>query len=110
MARCKHQPDPGLRKRHRPLPSLPPPQQNNDDDRTRPSQKGPTRPLRILISEMAYLIWVLRCERVVQEKCHNERQITQRWLDAINKRLTMDKIIATRVKQGKEYVRKVRAT
>jgi len=59
--------------------------------------KGPTRLLQIIISESAYLIWVLRCERVIQSKEHSEDEIQGRWLRAINERLTTDKITAIRI-------------
>ena len=42
--------------------------------------KGTSHLLQILISESAYLIWVLRCERVIQEKLHNNQEIKSRWL------------------------------
>jgi hypothetical protein len=44
--------------------------------------------------------WVLRCERVIQEKQHTENEIKKRWLRAINERLTIDKITATKVKRN----------
>jgi hypothetical protein len=43
-------------------------------------------------------IEILRCERVIQEKTHNAREITARWIKNINKRLTEDRIIATVIK------------
>ena len=60
-----------------------------------PTRKGAIRLLQILISETAHLIWVLRCERVIQEKIHCTREIKSRWVAMINKRLTEDRIIAT---------------
>jgi hypothetical protein len=66
--------------------------------------------MQILITESAYLIWSLRCERVIQEKTHSEREINTRWLHAINKRLTDDKITATRIKRDKQTEQKVRRT
>ena len=73
-----------------------PPQRNS---RT----QGSSRLLRILVSESAYLIWVLRCERVIQERQHNENEIKARWLRAINARLTNDRITATRIKREKGF-------
>jgi len=55
--------------------------------------------LQIIISESAYLIWVLRCERVTQAKEHSDDEIKGRWLRVINERLTINKITATRVKR-----------
>ena len=65
--------------------------------------RGATRLLRILITESAYLIWVLRCERVIGEKNIHERGIRSRWLRAINLRLTNDKLIATKKKRKKGF-------
>ncbi|KAH9049819.1 ribonuclease H-like domain-containing protein [Lactarius deliciosus] len=59
--------------------------------------KGTSRLLQILVSEAAHLIWVLRCERVIQERTHSPHEIKTRWLNVINKRLTEDKIIATKL-------------
>ena len=63
-------------------------------------QRGATRLLQIIISEAAHLIWVLRCERVIQEKSHTQHEVTSRWLKAINRRLTDDKITATIIRKN----------
>jgi hypothetical protein len=72
--------------------------------------RGATRLLQILISESAHLVWVLRCERAIQECTHTPSEIRHRWLRTINARLTDDKIIATCIKRDKETVRKVKNT
>ncbi len=54
--------------------------------------------------------WVLRCERVVQERTHSESEIQARWFRAINTRLTDDKVIATRVKQDQTFTKRVTST
>src|SRR6267142_345110 len=42
--------------------------------------RGTERLLQILISELAHLIWVLRCERVIQERRHHPTEIhTMLW-------------------------------
>ncbi|KAH9056555.1 hypothetical protein EDB87DRAFT_1543520, partial [Lactarius vividus] len=64
----------------------------NQAERDRTNLSGPNRLLHILISESAYMIWVLRCERVVQLKTHSAQEIKNRWLKAINERLSNDKI------------------
>jgi hypothetical protein len=69
--------------------------------------RGPSRLIQILISESAHLAWVLRCERVIQEKNHSENEVRQRWRQVINKRLTDDKITATKIKRDKELTRLV---
>ena len=65
--------------------------------------KGPTRLLQIILSESAYLIWVLRCERAIQGKIHSETEIRERWLHEINERLTTDKIMATKIKRDNGF-------
>ena len=73
--------------------------------------KGATRLLQITISEAAHLIWVLRCERVIQEKTHSNEEVVSRWLKVINRRLTEDKITATVIKRKEKPVtRLVEAT
>jgi len=47
-------------------------------------RRGANRLLQILISESTHLIWVLRCERVIQERPHNDREAEARWFKAIN--------------------------
>ena len=93
--------------------SLKPPrddaQQGNEASRGTNS-RGATRLLRILISESAYLIWVLRCERTIGNQTHSETEIRKRWLKVINKRLTEDKIIATTIKRNTEHKNKVKHT
>ena len=76
----------------------------------RNNPKGAERLLQILISESAYLIWVLRCERVIQERQHTTNEIHNRWLRAINTRLTDDKITATKIKKDKKTIQKVKHT
>ena len=74
----------------------------NRPQRTTHTQ-GASRLLCILISESAHLIWVLRCERVIQERQHSENEIKARWLRAINAKLTNDNITATRIKREKGF-------
>ena len=65
--------------------------------------QGLSRLLQILILEAAYLVWVLRCERVIQEKHLSGNKIKNRWLCNINKRLTNNKIMATRIKRDDRF-------
>ncbi|KAG2079380.1 hypothetical protein BD769DRAFT_1380581, partial [Suillus cothurnatus] len=53
-------------------------------------KKGTSRLLRILISESAYLIWTIRCKRVIHESTHNEDSVRRRWRNAIDRRLQLD--------------------
>ena len=73
-------------------------------------RRGVTRLLQILVSEATHLIWVLRCERVIQEKVHSSHEAEARWYKAINRRLTEDKITATKIKRQKHYTELVKAT
>ncbi|KAI9569484.1 hypothetical protein HD554DRAFT_2020557, partial [Boletus coccyginus] len=45
---------------------------------------------RILISESAHLIWVIRREKVISERTHTIKEIETRWLDKMNSRLNID--------------------
>jgi hypothetical protein len=65
--------------------------------------QGVSRLLHILILVSAHLIWVLRCERVIQGRQHRETEIRARWLRATNARLTNDRITATRIKCEKGF-------
>jgi hypothetical protein len=55
-------------------------------------------------------LWVLRCERVIQERPHTKNEIQARWLRAINTRLIEGKITATRVKCEQTYAKRVIST
>lgn len=74
------------------------------------SAKGKSKLLQILVSESAYLIWTIRCERVIQKKHLDAREIKARWHRAINKRLTEDRIIATEIKRSKYVIEQLRNT
>ncbi|KAI0039558.1 hypothetical protein FA95DRAFT_1503987 [Auriscalpium vulgare] len=58
---------------------------------------GPSRLLRILVSESAHMIWVLRCERVIGGRRHTPQQIVSRWRRAILDRLVTDRITACKI-------------
>ncbi|KAI9574077.1 hypothetical protein HD554DRAFT_2055040 [Boletus coccyginus] len=55
------------------------------------TEQARARLLRIIISESSHLIWVLRCERVISERSHNEKEIATRWLDKVNLRLNINR-------------------
>jgi len=84
--------------------------QGNDKRCRQPGNKGTVRLTQILISEAAHLIWVLRCERVIQNKTHTAQETKSRWIKAINRRLTDDKITATKIKRNEPFTRLVEAT
>lgn len=75
-----------------------------------PKKSGPDRLYRILISEAAYLIWKLRCERVIQREgdpthYHSSIEIAHRWTAAMNNRLTLDREM-TRFGLSKRAIKK----
>jgi hypothetical protein len=82
------------------------PTETNQNNR-RETYRGESRLLQILLSESAYLIWVLRCERVIQGSRHTNSEIKKWWLQKINKRLTDDKINATMIKREEGFTRLV---
>ena len=56
---------------------------------------------RILITESAHLIWVLRCERRIANEDnprnhHTEQAVKNRWLKRMNKRLQIDCLLTNR--------------
>ncbi|KAH9927752.1 uncharacterized protein B0H18DRAFT_875187, partial [Fomitopsis serialis] len=61
----------------------------------KPSKDHSVKLWRILLTEAAYLIWCLRCERVIQHEDeanwkHSKRSIAARWYASVNKRLHLD--------------------
>ncbi|KAI9437106.1 hypothetical protein F5148DRAFT_989577, partial [Russula earlei] len=63
-----------------------------------------------IILEAAHLVWVIRCERVIQEHSHTEQEVCTRWHHAINTRLTNDRITASFTKRDKRALNTVRDT
>ncbi|KIK38571.1 hypothetical protein CY34DRAFT_25586 [Suillus luteus UH-Slu-Lm8-n1] len=82
------------------------PQAQNNENLT----MGASRLLRILISESAYLIWVLRCERVIRGTDHSENTIKKRWVNAIDKRLQLDRALASKNRRKPKTTTKVENT
>ena len=69
------------------------------DDGTLDSAKN--RLYRILITESAHLIWVLRCERRIANEdnpgdYHTKRAVENRWLKKMNERLQIDCLLTNR--------------
>lgn len=71
---------------------------------------GATRLLRIIISESAYLIWTLRCERTIRGREYTDREVEAAWLKVINRRLSEDKTAATKVLRKEQYINVVKNT
>ena len=72
---------------------------------------GKARLLTILLTETAYLIWKLHCEHVIQhendpDKLHMPDKITNRWLQAINTHLKMNRLHTDTLKYGKRALKK----
>ncbi|KAJ7885634.1 ribonuclease H-like protein, partial [Mycena leptocephala] len=63
------------------------------ESKTKPS--GVNRLYRILISESVYLIWKIRCERVIGRdgEAHSETEIHNRWVHTLNDRLERDRFM-----------------
>jgi len=74
------------------------------------THQGPTQLFHILLSESAYLIWVLRCERVIQERLLTEGEIKARWYCAINNRLTINKVTTTKIMRTKRFTQLIEGT
>jgi len=74
------------------------------------NHSGASRLLQILLSESLHLIWVLRCESVIQEKTLSINEIRKQWFHTINLRLTEDQIIATKIKRDTHHLNLVKAT
>ncbi|KAH7911775.1 hypothetical protein BJ138DRAFT_1005912, partial [Hygrophoropsis aurantiaca] len=55
---------------------------------------GKARLLSILLAESAYLIWVIRCEVVIQGRESPKNIISKRWIELINKRIQTDRLMA----------------
>ena len=62
------------------------------------TDKGPARLLRILLSELTRLIWVLRCEKTIQGSEHNAQTVTTRWRNKINQRISTNCFLAAHYK------------
>ena len=84
--------------------------ENDNDKHAQRKNKGKARLLRILLSETAHLIWVLHCERVIQDKTHLPASTQNRWLTKINRRLDTDRVIANKIDRRTQTKRKVYAT
>jgi hypothetical protein len=70
-----------------------------DPDKPGKLSRGLGRLFKILVSESAYLIWLLRCERVIEHqntRTATTNEIQNRWLAAINARLQIDRLMTNR--------------
>ena len=60
------------------------PNKNRENMHPTPKKKATLRLLQIILSKAAHLIWVLQCERVIQEKAPNRHGVNKRWNKVIN--------------------------
>lgn len=69
-------------------------------------QHGDTRFWRILIAESAYLIWKLRCARVIQDENRpiSQTEVKNKWRRTMNERLDIDRRM-TQSRYGKRALR-----
>ncbi|EIW61243.1 RnaseH-domain-containing protein, partial [Trametes versicolor FP-101664 SS1] len=70
---------------------------------------GPTRLARLILTETAYLIWVLRCERVVGDRAPlqdrlERRYVEQRWMQVVAKRFSLDRALTSKRTAGKQAI------
>ncbi|KAI0334323.1 ribonuclease H-like protein [Cubamyces sp. BRFM 1775] len=77
-----------------------------EDEKPNP---GKTRLAKIVLTETAYLIWKLRCERVIEwqneeNKQHSERAIIAKWRAALNAKLQQDVLYTRKTVAGKKVM------
>lgn len=77
---------------------------------TRKHDQGATQLLKILISESVYLIWTLRCTKAIRGQDHSQSEVEAAWRSVINRRLSEDKILATKVLRKSPYINTVKNT
>ncbi|EPS93199.1 hypothetical protein FOMPIDRAFT_1136670 [Fomitopsis schrenkii] len=81
-------------------------------DGEKKKQEGATRLWRILLTESAFLIWKIRCERVIghdddENWTHTRKEIENRWMAAITARMRAD-VTSTHWRNGSLAVKKSR--
>ncbi|KAJ7609550.1 ribonuclease H-like protein [Mycena polygramma] len=77
------------------------------ESETKSKPSGVNRLFRILISESAYLIWKLRCERVIGRdgEAHSVAEIHNHWVQTLNDRLEIDRFMACDLSyQGRQVI------
>jgi hypothetical protein len=73
-------------------------------------EKASKRLLRVLISETAYLIWLLRCKAVIGGRNSGGDTVKTRWTAQISERRMMDYLTATRLSRSKTHKRTLHNT
>ncbi|KIY53916.1 hypothetical protein FISHEDRAFT_25043, partial [Fistulina hepatica ATCC 64428] len=75
-------------------------------------KSGDQRLLKIIITESAYLIWLIRCERRIEDEDDNrdkwktDEHIKSLWLQVVNTRLSIDRLSTNRLKFGKAALKR----
>jgi ribonuclease HI len=87
-----------------------PNEREDNDNEANNKTKGAARLLRILISESAYLIWIIRCDSTINEKTYTTDNIIKRWTNRINNRLQLDRISAKKIIRTKQFTKLVTHT
>lgn len=72
--------------------------------------KGAMCLLQILLLESLHLIWVIHCERAIQEKSHSSTEVQKCWFSTIKIRLAEDQIVATKIQHNATHINLVKAT
>ncbi|KAG2140057.1 ribonuclease H-like protein [Suillus clintonianus] len=83
---------------------------NPNDKKLEKKKRGASRLLRILISESAHLVWVMRCERIISDISHTEESVIKRWQNALNRRLTLDRVITSKINRTKKQQLTIEST
>ena len=85
--------------------------QNQEEHPNEPSLSiGATRLARILISEAAYLVWTLRCGRVINGRTYTNKTIKMAWCNTINRRLAEDVTTATKIVRRDDHTKLIHNT
>ncbi|KAK0438285.1 hypothetical protein EV421DRAFT_1891991 [Armillaria borealis] len=71
-----------------------------------------TRLYHILMTETVHMIWKIRCQRRIQrgddtpEKWHTDDEIQNMWIDVMNKRLPIDRLLVNSSRYGSKALKK----
>ena len=81
----------------------------NFKSETNPHPQGLNRLYTILVSESAFFIWKIRCERRIQnnddpDKFHTTTEIHNRWVNTMNKRLLLDQLMTNKSRYKKKVL------
>ncbi|SJL00669.1 uncharacterized protein ARMOST_03982 [Armillaria ostoyae] len=69
------------------------------------TKRGTERFRRLLVSESAHLIWKIRNDRVINERSnYTPREVEQRWLNAMNRRMRLDCTLPDKKKFRKKAI------